>query len=257
LLLQQYKKDRVNNREGKKTMAITRRELISTGLVGGTGLFLTNGCAQSPLDATQTRATSTLTSSPIKLQIVIFDGFEIMDALGPLDALTIARHFATQLETTLVTLDDATEVVTLNGVSVKPTSRFDSSADLLLIPGTGLRWQTVHPQGLTETLQHWHSAGKTITSVCTGAMLVAQSGLLKGRNVTTHSTAIDALQKTGARTINARVVDDGDIITAGGVTCGLDLALYLVERYFGSQAAISTEQVMEYERRGVVWRSHT
>ncbi len=87
-------------------------------------------------------------------------------------------------------------------------------------------------------------------------MLVAQSGLLKGRNVTTHFTAIDALQKAGAHTINARVVDDGDIITSGGVTCGLDLALYLIERYFDSQIALATESI-EYERRGVVWRAHS
>ena len=88
-------------------------------------------------------------------------------------------------------------------------------------------------------------------------MLVAQSGLLKGRHVTTHSTAMNALQKAGAQTINARVVDDGDIITSGGMTCGLDLALYLLERYFGSHAAIATEHVLEYERRGAVGRAHT
>ncbi|MBV9229039.1 MAG: DJ-1/PfpI family protein, partial [Chloroflexi bacterium] len=171
------------------------------------------------------------------------------------DALRISSHFATQFETTLVTIDGTREVVSLNGVSVKPTSDFNPSADLLLIPGCGPQWQTLHPQGLAETLQQWHQAGKIITSVCTGAMLVAQTGLLKGRNVTTHSTALGALQKAGAHTINARVVDDGDIITSGGVTSGLDLALYLIEHYFDPQSALATQQVLEYERRGVVWRA--
>jgi transcriptional regulator GlxA family with amidase domain len=88
-------------------------------------------------------------------------------------------------------------------------------------------------------------------------MLVAQAGILKGRNVTTHAAALDALQKAGAHTIQARVVDDGDIISSAGVTSGLDLALYVIERFFGSHTAISMEHILEYERRGVVWPAHS
>jgi transcriptional regulator GlxA family with amidase domain len=203
----------------------------------------------------KTAHVSSKDASPLKLQIVIFDGFEVTDALAPFDALSISSHLGAQLETTLVTVNGATEVVALDGVSVKPTSHFNPSADLLLIPGCP-RWQTdYHPHGVAEKLQHWHGAGKTITSVCTGAVFVAQAGLLKGRNATTHYTAFDALQKAGAHTITARVVDDGDIITSAGVTSGLDLALSLIERYFDPQIALATGQVLEYERRSVVWRA--
>jgi transcriptional regulator GlxA family with amidase domain len=81
------------------------------------------------------------------------------------------------------------------------------------------------------------------------------TGLLRGRHATTHHAAIAELRQAGAEVINARVVDDGDIITAGGVTSGLDLAFWLVERYFGPAIAVDIEQRLEYQRRGTVWRN--
>jgi hypothetical protein len=88
-----------------------------------------------------------------------------------------------------------------------------------------------------------------------GAMLVAAAGLLEGRPAITHHSAIDDLRAAGAEVIHARVVDAGDVITAGGVTSGLDLALHLVERDHGSAAALAAERELEYERRGIVWRA--
>ena len=70
----------------------------------------------------------------------------------------------------------------------------------------------------------------------------------------THHGAIADLQASGAYVIKARVVDDGDILTAGGVTSGVDLALWLIEKYSRSQVAIAVEAEMEYERRGTVWQ---
>jgi transcriptional regulator GlxA family with amidase domain len=86
-------------------------------------------------------------------------------------------------------------------------------------------------------------------------MLVAAAGLLEGRPAITHHSAIDDLRAAGAEVIHARVVDAGDVITAGGVTSGLDLALHLVERDHGSAAALAAERELEYERRGIVWRA--
>ncbi len=100
----------------------------------------------------------------------------------------------------------------------------------------------------------FHRAGKTIAAVCTGTMLVATNGLLQGRNAITHHQAVEELREAGAHVINARVVDDGELITADGVTSGLDLALWVVERSFGSAIAVAIEQGLEYQRRGTVWR---
>src|SRR5262249_51353304 len=102
-----------------------------------------------------------------------------------------------------------------------------------------------------------HTAGTILAGVCTGAMLLAAAHLVIGRHATTHHLALDELRAAGATVVDARVVDDGDLITSGGVTSGTDLALWLVERFFGPQVALQIESRLEYERRGTVWRRHT
>ena len=72
----------------------------------------------------------------------------------------------------------------------------------------------------------------------------------------THHFALAELAELGADLTEARVVDDGDVLTAGGVTSGLDLALWLTERFAGASVAAAVERRLEYERRGVVWRSN-
>lgn len=84
---------------------------------------------------------------------------------------------------------------------------------------------------------------------------LAMAGLLTGRPATTHHLGRPVLKATGAQAISARVVDDGDLITGAGVTSGLDVALYLVEREIGPRIAHAVEGVFAYERRGTVWSS--
>ena len=80
-------------------------------------------------------------------------------------------------------------------------------------------------------------------------MLAAAAGLTSGRPAVTHHSALDDLRRSGAEVLEARVVDDGDLLTAGGVTSGLDLALWLVEREFGAEPAAEVAEEIEYERR--------
>jgi len=102
-----------------------------------------------------------------------------------------------------------------------------------------------------------HAAGTIVAGVRTGAMLPAAAGLTKERPATTHHLAREELRALGAEVYDARVVDDGDVLTSAGVTSGLDLALWLVERFAGSALAHAVERRLEYERRGVVWRRAT
>lgn len=194
---------------------------------------------------------------PVKIQIVLFDGFEVTDALAPFDALKISSKVGAPFEVNLVTLDDDVEEVTaLDGVRVKRTARFDANADLLIVPGAPALWrQNSTPPGLAAALQSWTARRKTLVTVCTGAVFAARAGVMNGRNVNTHRAAADVIRALGVNLISARVVDDGNIISSGGVTSGIDLALYLVERYASAQLAIATEQILEYERRGTVWRA--
>jgi transcriptional regulator GlxA family with amidase domain len=92
-----------------------------------------------------------------------------------------------------------------------------------------------------------------VATVCGGGLALAMAGLLEGRTAVTHTLGNDVLEATGTTVVPARVVDDGDLVSAGGVTSGLDLALYLLEREFGPRIAFAVEQLFEYERRGTVW----
>ena len=208
----------------------------------------------------------------MKLQIVVFDGFDELDAVAPFEALRRAEEAGADLHAELVTLDGANEVTAFYGLRVRPKGRLwradaDAAAGdaekpgIVIVPGGG--WNHPSPTGaraeaqrgeLPAALAALHAQGAIIAGVCTGAMLLATAGLLAARPATPHHLAHDALRAAGAELTAARVVDDGDVITASGVTSGLDLALWLIERFANPQIATKVESRLEYERRGTVWR---
>ncbi len=104
-------------------------------------------------------------------------------------------------------------------------------------------------------LTELHDAGATVATVCTGGMLAAAAGLANGRPATTHHAALDELRAGGADVVAARVVDDGDLVTAGGVTSGIDLALWLLERELGAAVADAVAEEIEYPRNTPVWQA--
>src|SRR3954452_25235973 len=96
----------------------------------------------------------------------------------------------------------------------------------------------------------------TVATVCGGSLVLAMAGLLEGRHATTHHMGLDMLEATGAHAVRARIVDDGDLISGAGVTSGLDLGLYLLEREVGPRVAHAVEELFAHERRGTAWRPH-
>jgi hypothetical protein len=95
-----------------------------------------------------------------------------------------------------------------------------------------------------------------VATVCGGSLLLAMAGLLEGRHAVTNHLGMAALGATGAIPIHTRVVEDGPcLVSGGGVTSGLDVALYVVERELGPRIANAVEALFEYERRGTVWRA--
>jgi transcriptional regulator GlxA family with amidase domain len=199
----------------------------------------------------------------VKVQIIIFDGFDELDAIAPFEVFQSAMAIGADVQAELVTLDSSMEVVAAHGLRVRADAKLeiDQELDILIVPGGGWgnratkgAWAEAQRGEIPAAISRLHQSGTTIASVCTGAMLVAEAGLLKGRPAITHHVAIEELKAVGAEIINARVVDDGDIVTAGGVTSGLDLTLWLIERYLSPQIAHQVEKEMEYERRGTVWR---
>ena len=211
------------------------------------------------------------------IAVLLFDGFDTLDALGPFEVFSHGRRAGAGLEVSLVTLEPDELVTSGQGIRIVPDGtlsietgdgkdRSDRAArdtigpaDLIVVPGGGWAdratvgaWAEAQRGAIPETLARLHEEGATMASVCTGGMLLAEAGLTDSRPAVTHHEALDELAASGATVIDSRVVDDGDIITAGGITAGIDLALYILEREFGREVAESVEETMEYERRGSV-----
>jgi transcriptional regulator GlxA family with amidase domain len=197
--------------------------------------------------------------------IVLYEGFDELDAIGPYEVLENAAEAGADLDVALYTLEPAGRVTASHGLAVEPDSALDDLAfgdpDLVVVPGGGWTDGTEHGAraevergALPDAIAARHRDGATVVSVCTGGMILAAAGVLDGRPTTTHHGAIDDLRETAANVVDARVIDDSDVLTAGGVTAGLDLALWLVEREFGDDVAEMVASEMEYERRGEVYR---
>jgi len=195
------------------------------------------------------------------VSIVAFDGFDELDAVGPFEILANAARSLSSLEVQLVRLGGPGQVRASHGLRLSVAAGLEADTDLVLVPGGG--WNA--PPGtpgvrvemergaLPAAIATSHGRGATIASVCTGAMILAAAGLLAGRPATTHHEALDDLARAGASIVDARVVDAGDVLTAGGVTSGLDLALWLVEREWGPGLAAAVASQIEHELVGRVW----
>lgn len=188
--------------------------------------------------------------------IVLFDGFDELDAVGPYEVFQAAGATGCDLEARFLTREPTDRVRASHGLRVEPDGVLsEADPDLLVVPGGG--WSTGESVGvrreyeagdLPAAIASSHSSGRDVASVCTGAMLLARAGVLDGRPATTHKAALADLRETGADVRTDRVVDDGDVLTAGGVTAGLDLALHVVERECGAEVADRVADTLAYER---------
>jgi putative intracellular protease/amidase len=187
---------------------------------------------------------------PMQIEILFFDGFDDLDGFGPFEVLNEAG-----IETRFVTIEPQDVVVSAHGARVVPHGVV-GNPDLVIVPGGG--WHDKDGPGayresqrgaIPAFLRQRHEAGGRVASVCTGALLLAAAGILDGRPAITHHTALEDLRAAGAIVSDgARVVDDGDIITAAGVTSGIDLALHIVEAELGPEAAHAGAREIEWNR---------
>jgi transcriptional regulator GlxA family with amidase domain len=220
--------------------------------------------AAGTLGAPAARAVGRRPADPLRVQIVMFDGVEELDFAAPFEVFAAASmHHEHGVDTRFVTAGEPGPVRAAYGTEVRVEHRLEPArADLLVVPGGGYTrrdgpgiWAEIANGVLPRALAAARRRGLTISSLCTGALLLAEAGLTDGRPCTTHRGARDELAARGGMVKNARVVDDGDLVTAGGITSGLELGLWLVRREIGSDAAVGVEGMLEYEARGTVWSS--
>jgi transcriptional regulator GlxA family with amidase domain len=192
----------------------------------------------------------------VRIDIVCYDGLDELDAIGPLEVFRNAADAGAALDARTVTRTAVDVVTASHGLVFVPDAVFEADvADVVLVPGGS--WVARKPLGAWGEVQRgdWlpllkdaADRGAIMASVCTGAMLLAHAGVIGSRRATTHHSAWDDLAAAGATLVEARVVDDGDLVTAGGVTSGIDLALWLVERFASAELADGLGRALEYPR---------
>jgi transcriptional regulator GlxA family with amidase domain len=205
-------------------------------------------------------------------QIVLFDGFDPLDVIAPFEVLAAGSDaVGGDLVVELVSAEGPRPVVSgTRGLVLHATARLNpSKPGYVIVPGAsgpidgdpddGVITIPVLLARFGETAavplmqQALANPDVTVATVCGGSLALAMAGLIEGRHAATHHLGMDVLEATGVNIVHARVVDDGDLVTAGGVTSGLDLALHLLNRSYGPQVALAVESLFAYERRGTVW----
>jgi transcriptional regulator GlxA family with amidase domain len=186
----------------------------------------------------------------LDVAIYLWDGVEELDFAGPYEVLTAWSRAERPISVRTVA-DVPGEVRCAHGLRVVPDVSWPelSRPDVFVLPGGDSR-PLVADDGFLERVRALASGGTLMTSVCTGALVYAKAGLLDGRRATTHWSAIDRLADYG-RDVEvdreARFVDGGDVVTAAGVSAGIDMALHLISRLDSVERAREIRRYIQYE----------
>lgn len=183
--------------------------------------------------------------------IAIFEDAEELDFVGPWEVFTMAAQLRDDVR--VVTLAQTLAPVRCaKGLRVLPDHAFDAAPelDVVLLPGgVGTRREVENPL-LVDWLRKLAPRCRWVTSVCTGAMLLCEAGLAEGRRVTTHWGFVESLRERypGTEVLErVRYVRDGNLLSAAGVSAGIDMSLWLVGELWGVEAARQTQRFMEYD----------
>ena len=181
----------------------------------------------------------------MEIAILLFDRLTTLDAVGPYEVLSrlpgatvkmVAKHAGALRNDTgslaLVADYELAEVL---------------QPDIVVIPGGPGQMALMDDEAVLNWVRHAHATSKWTASVCTGSLVLGAAGLLKGLRATSHWLAYDALRALGAEPVAERVVIEGKIITAAGVSAGIDMALTLVARECGEVMAQSIQLGIEYD----------
>jgi transcriptional regulator GlxA family with amidase domain len=192
-----------------------------------------------------------------RVGIVVFPNVEVLDFCGPFEVFSVTRldearrrEEPSPFEVLLVA-EQPGPVVATGGLRVLPDVTLESCPplDILVVPGGwGTRTEIDNPRLLAWIAERARQA-ETVTSVCTGSMLLGRAGLLDGRRATTHWRSLDWMRQSFPTVTvedKLHVVEQGNVLTSAGISAGIDLALRVVARYHGEAVGRATARNMEY-----------
>jgi cyclohexyl-isocyanide hydratase len=179
----------------------------------------------------------------LRFGILVFPNVQQLDLTGPYEVMATVKGAEVEL-----IWKDRNPVTSSTRLSLTPTATFDDCppVDVLCIPGGGGVNALLEDGAVLEFVSERAAQARYITSVCSGALVLGAAGLLKGKRATTHWYAHDFLEEFGAIPVDARIVEDGKLITAGGVTAGIDFGLALVARLLSPAEAEIVQLSLEY-----------
>ncbi|RIX48725.1 GNAT family N-acetyltransferase [Paenibacillus nanensis] len=185
--------------------------------------------------------------------VLLYERADTLDVTGPYDVFGAAGFLGKDFSVYTFSLDGDGPIRTVSGLAILPDYSAENlpAPDILVIPGGWGARQEMHNERLTSWIRETAANTEIVLSVCTGALLLAKAGLLENLGVTTNRRAMDLLREAAPASAtvydNVRYVDNGHIVTSGGVTAGIDAALYLVSRLHGEQRALETASMLEYQ----------
>jgi cyclohexyl-isocyanide hydratase len=179
----------------------------------------------------------------MRIGYLLFPGVQPLDLVGPFDVFAQFSEASQYLA-----WRNLDPISTSGGLSWAPSHAFEACPplDVLCIPGGGGIEPLLEDDEVLAFIRHQAQGARYITSVCTGALLLGAAGLLRGKRATTHWAYHPLLEAFGAIPVHERVVVDGALVTGGGVTAGIDFALVLAAKAFGSERAQRAQLALEY-----------
>jgi len=193
------------------------------------------------------------TGAVTEIGVFVFDGAEELDFVGPWEVLAMWARSWPDDDVSVTTLTpNPGPIECAKGLRILPERTWDAAPalDVLVFPGGSGTRSLVTDDGVLRWVRALREAGTVMTSVCTGSLVYAAAGLLDGRPATTHWGSLDQLGRLG-RDIEVRAddrfVDNGDMITAAGVSAGIDMALHLVARLHSIERARQVRRAIQYD----------
>ncbi|MEN6411907.1 MAG: DJ-1/PfpI family protein [Veillonellales bacterium] len=185
----------------------------------------------------------------IRIGILIFPQVEELDFVGPFEVLSYVNKLQPESINMQIIAETLEPVCAFNGMKIIPdiTLQDCPPLDIIIAPGGKGRLSAMKKPAIKEFILHQAKTARFIASVCTGAFLLAEAGILTGKKATTYHTAFQELESYSVQVIRSKVVRDGKIITSGGVSSGLELGFYLLKELFSESISQEVAKKIEYE----------
>jgi len=190
---------------------------------------------------------------PRKVAVLIYNDVELLDFCGPYEVFSIAGKRDNLNPFIVDTVSEKAEpILTSNKLSVNPHYTFANcpAPDILVIPGGLGSRREMNNHAVLDWVGRSAQNAELVLSVCTGALILAKTGLLRGLSATTHHDAVPLLREISPDTTvydNKRFVDNGRIILSAGIAAGIDMSFYVVAKLHGKKQAQETAYHMEYD----------